>query len=349
MDQVHQVLTGDIFEYVLSQYISRYDILSLYFAKLISVDLLYKIIIKNVESDLRDVFVSQADLNDFKKLLVKHDIQISGSFILHSLLGDIDKASDVDCYISNKDKLGIDRIKNLYEDLIHTRHYYEETHVNESIEEVSDIRISYYDGTQQVNKLNKKLSFISINVSITEHLKTYDINVVKNRFYYNRDNKKFELYIHNLKDIYNKVMKVFIERLSVDRIPKYINKGFKIKMPTFIEDLKVLQKLLPDTRKVRYFTESIDKGSINRESINRELEKSENPEMEDFNIFNGVSIPCDKSCCYTYTYFFKEYHHIHMVNLKVLERIIKHNVECEMAHGPSISYSDILISRDQFY
>ena len=258
------IFQHDVFKYEIIKYIENKDIISLYYAGLITKKILYSIFINLIITKLGSVHPS------IVKLLMNNEIALTGSFILETILGE-QWRGDIDFLCSNKlENICVKYIKDLNFDMLYKGNisgykfkiieFFIPLDKNGNIKTAQFILLND-GGTPASNspilygnkceKYTKILNDTDIDIEdssdsgdvdtedvdtddvkyfkklIHNHIDTYDFNVVKNLFYYNKG--KFVLYIDDLESVYSKNLIIYKDRYSsMSRYNKYFDRGFKI-------------------------------------------------------------------------------------------------------------------------
>ena len=179
--------------------------------------------------------------------MIKNNIKISGSFILEGINGS-EYNGDIDFYIDSTSHQceSDDMTISFYKEFL-------EKFCNSEINNYSDVYFIDNDNQFSINDqimriinmfvTHKKISFIFLRNKLEEHIKCYDIDIVKNIYYYNIKKKRFSIIIENLYGIYNKEMSINVisEHINIqsDRIRKYMNRKFRVNCGSLNKDAKV--------------------------------------------------------------------------------------------------------------
>lgn len=309
---------SDPFQYIVTEYIFGKDLITLYNIHIITKDRLMQIITGRLQDKLKSLFKS--DYNNLIEFMIKYDIKISGSFILETILNE-SYDGDIDFYINtqlfplndanlNDPKAIVSPADEEFSKFGETRSRHMR-YTDLTDKETASLGILFIN---DVYLSNKKISLIFIDSDLTEHIKKYDFNIVRNIFSYNYQAKRFILDIENLKDIYNGQMRVNLEanRLIGDRIDKYSKRGFKINNTDNVEIGKVLSLILSNY-------EVAIRSKEGRKIVLRSISKFDQSFIEGGEIADGIIVKCNEKECYLKTLFVKETSHIHIVNHRVLK------------------------------
>ncbi len=192
-----------------------------FYCKEITFENIKYVVVKNITKKL----ISCSDINydNLVSYMEKHNVYISGSFILQCILNEYWNDTDIDLY-ANENICFEENIfrNNDYERVTHNHHDgYSRLY---GITYVSD-----YVATK--NKTHMQLITMDQNINIIDYIKTtYDFNICKN--IYSVKNGVHILYIDNLQNIMNRIVTGGILGTAYQfpiRKIKYENRGFIFK------------------------------------------------------------------------------------------------------------------------
>ena len=283
-------------------------------------NILNKIIIGRILSRLRSKFTSE-DYNNVINFMKKTNCCISGSFILQCIL-DTDYKSDIDFFVSSKyikevkeilkllridDNIDCERMQ--YEGVrlfrphfeVMTTYYQKNESVisknimDELVEVHSDKYYEDYENLEESIKIELQFVILDVEDPTYHIINNFDLDIISNYLTYK--NGKLELYIENIQNIINNIMKVKLsstdERLKTERINRYQNRGFRF---NDIEDLAYIQRMM------REYNIYICDDHHSFKEIRTSKEKTR---------IKGMPVQCNQNC-YINRYFNK-YKHIHVI------------------------------------
>jgi len=74
--EANTIFKGDIFDYIIVNYLNNRDIIGLYYAELINEDRMYNCISIDIENQLKNIFSDKYHI--LKEYMIKYDIGLSG-------------------------------------------------------------------------------------------------------------------------------------------------------------------------------------------------------------------------------------------------------------------------------
>jgi hypothetical protein len=256
-DTTHQVLLGNVFDHIISKYLTPKDILHLGFADTLlrsKLNLLYihSQIKKRVFERLRIIF--REDYKEFINTMIKTNAIISGSFIIQCVLNEYWDNSDIDIYVSNNNTLQKGKwnwndaggasnhfnsvssgnslvLHRLFSNISKNTYLSDYKTFGNHIEAIVNYEL-YNDSKIQVINVNT-----SDDYTLRDHNRNTGFDICKNILRFNKDKSMF-LEFKNLKDIIYR--RSLFSILEIDdfyyRIEKYSKRGFYFK-PKFNKTL----------------------------------------------------------------------------------------------------------------
>lgn len=215
----------DIWEFIICPYLTNKDCISLHLANILPEKVLHNKIIKNVLNKLKLLFKNHYQI--VLKLLKENAISITGSFILECIL-DETYNGDIDLCLH-------ENLKSECKQFLNSINYFNLKFVKKYPNTYPSIHIEFYKLLSEIIEFNyghywgKKVQFILLKShNYQDYLDTFDLDVCKNLFHYNKEKGAFEFYIYNLRGIYEKNIDVCSNKSFTNRIIKYCERGFKI-------------------------------------------------------------------------------------------------------------------------
>ena len=270
-----ELFTTDVFEYVITRCLNGKDLMSLYYANLITEQKLHEYLVVNILDKLRYIF--NTDYDKIINLIKDNKVGITGSFILEILTGEMyygdidfccfkDSMENIRSFIETTNCKGVKswveryhrrenkfQIKNdIIDSVIEAKYYYEiylPVITNKNGDIISpEIIIGHPNSINNIDiypyKRKKILQFIFLKGGgVDKYLDTFDMDICQNVFYY--EDNQFKLKIGNMMNIFNKDMRVkLVPLLEGRRLVKYINKrGFKV-INGYDEKVEILKHIL---------------------------------------------------------------------------------------------------------
>jgi hypothetical protein len=268
MSDLHLIFHGDIFKYVLFNYLSPKDILKLQKVFHYTEDIFDKKVIQNIENRLKLIFSDEEKYQKFKELMTLNKGYIAGSFLTQCILEEYWDDSNIDIFFIDKgDKGAITLVfcmcererKPKFLSSKKTKDLLEKFLIGEGAFDTNGYKTNHFFNFMRLNWsmefplkddiINSEMFVVNgfkirtINIDENEFLKPdklvdfecfmdklFDFEVCKNFINWDKDGKMFYK-IKNLQNIFDKKF-TYVRQINnpsvFGRTKKYQNRGFTV-------------------------------------------------------------------------------------------------------------------------